>query len=268
MRTVTTTATTGTSRVSPDPRALCVALVTGAGSGVGRAVAHRLAARGHDVALLGRTSSTLETTALGIRALGRRALACVADVADRPAVEAALARVRETLGPVLVLVNAAGIAESSPILPPDDALFDRTMATNVRGPFIVSTGCFPDMKAAGRGRVVNVASTAALEGSRYTAAYVASKHALLGLTRAMALDVERWGVTVNALCPGFLDTPMTARTIDRIVESTGRTHARALADVLASAGQDRLLPPETVADAALRLIAEEPGTTNGKAIRL
>lgn len=251
-----------------DAAALGVALVTGAGGGVGRAVAHRLAARGHDVALLGRTLSTLETTAVAVGALGRRVLACAADVADRAGVEAALARVRATLGPVRVLVNAAGIAESSPLLPPDDALFDRTFATNVRGPWIVSTACLPDMKAAKHGRIVNVASTAALEGSRYTAAYVASKHALLGLTRAMALDVERWGVTVNAVCPGFLDTPMTARTLERIVATTGRTRAQALADVLASAGQERLLPPEAVAEAAVRLVTEASGATNGQAIRL
>lgn len=253
-----------------DPRALAVALVTGAGSGVGRAAALALASRGNPVALLGRTLAPLEAVAAEVRALGRRALACTADVADRPGVEDALARVRATLGPVLVLVNAAGIAEASPLLPPDDTLFDRTMATNVRGPWIVSTACLPDMKAAKHGRIVNVASTAALEGSRYTAAYVASKHALLGLTRAMALDVERWGVTVNAVCPGFLDTPMTARTIDRIVATTGRTREQALADVLASAGQERLIPPEVVATTLIGLIGEEPGTTTttGQAFRI
>lgn len=244
--------------------------MTGAGSGVGRAAALALATLGHPVALLGRTLAPLEAVATEVRALGRRALACTTDVADRPGVEAALARVRATLGPILVLVNAAGIAEASPLLPPDDGLFDRTMATNVRGPWIVSTACLPDMKEAKHGRIVNVASTAALEGARYTAAYVTSKHALLGLTRAMALDVERWGVTVNAVCPGFLDTPMTARTIDRIVATTGRTREQALADVLASAGQERLTPPEVVATAMLGVIGEEPGaaTTTGQAFRI
>src|SRR5437667_3200594 len=178
-----------------------VALVTGGGGGVGKATAERLAAAGHDVAILGRSASRLEIAASGLARGGMRVVAVTADVADRAAVDAALARVRANLGPVVVLVNAAGTAESAPLLPPDDALFDRAMAANVRGAWVVSTACLPDMLAARFGRIVNVASTAGLKGYRYTAAYVASKHALVGLTRAMALDLAGKGVTVNAVCP-------------------------------------------------------------------
>jgi NAD(P)-dependent dehydrogenase (short-subunit alcohol dehydrogenase family) len=163
-------------------------------------------------------------------------------------------------------VNAAGIAESSPLVPPDDALFDRAMRVNVRGAWVVSTECLPGMLAARFGRIVHVASTAALRGYRYTAAYTASKHALLGLVRAMALDLAGKGVTVNAVCPGFLDTPMTARTVDRIVAATGRTREQALADVLESGEQDHLIPPDEVAAAIVALCRDEAGDVTGSAV--
>jgi NAD(P)-dependent dehydrogenase (short-subunit alcohol dehydrogenase family) len=140
------------------------------------------------------------------------------------------------------------------------------MAVNVRGAWIASTAVLRGMVAQRWGRIVNVASTAALQGFRYTAAYVASKHALLGLTRAMALDVAGKGVTVNAVCPGFLDTPMTDRTVSRIVERTGRTRAQALADLLATGGQAALIPPGDVADAIVRLLGDEAAETTGAAV--
>jgi NAD(P)-dependent dehydrogenase (short-subunit alcohol dehydrogenase family) len=190
----------------------------------------------------------------------------VADVSDRAAVAAAVARVKKDLGPVGILVHAAGVAESAGLVPPDDGLFDRTMAVNARGAWVAATACLPDMLSARRGRIVFVASTAALQGFRYVAAYVASKHAVLGLARAMAADLSGKGVTVNAVCPGFLDTPMTARSIDRIVAATGRTRQAALADLLASGGQERLLAPEEVADAIVRLVSDDAADVTGNAI--
>lgn len=243
-----------------------VAWITGGGGGLGRSTALALARAGCDIALLDRATGAVDETAQLVRALGRRATSGLADVADRPSVEAALVAVRATLGPVAVLVNTAGIAEASPLLPPDDALFDRTMATNVRGPWVVSTACVPGMKAAKFGRIVNVASISALEGSRYTAAYVTSKHALLGLTRAMALDVAKDGITVNSVCPGFLDTPMTERTLGKIIATTGRSREQALADVLATARQTRLISPDEVAAAIVKL-ALDPDTT-GTAVEI
>ncbi|MCC7137403.1 MAG: SDR family oxidoreductase [Planctomycetes bacterium] len=242
------------------PRAAGTAVVTGAGSGVGRATARRLAARGHDVVLIGRGRTALDAVAAEVAPTGARTAVVAADVADRAAVEAGLRGARATLGPVRVVVHAAGIAESSPLLPPDDALFDRTVATNLRGAWVVTTACLPDMVAARRGTVVHVASTAGLRGFRYVAAYVASKHGVVGLARAMAEDLRSKGVAVHAVCPGFLDTPMTARTIDKVVAATGRSRAEALADVLASGGQARLLSPEEVVDAIVRLI-DDPSST-------
>jgi NAD(P)-dependent dehydrogenase (short-subunit alcohol dehydrogenase family) len=242
------------------------ALVTGGGGGVGRATAAALVRAGHDVVLLGRARASLDQVASALRAGDRRVIALPADVTDRRAVEAAVAEARTAVGPIGIVVNAAGMAESSPLLPPDDDMFDRTMATNVRGAWVVSTACLPDMLKARHGRIVNVASTAALRGFRYVAAYVASKHALLGLTRAMALDLEGKGVTVNAVCPGFLDTPMTQRTIQRIVATTGRPPEQALADVLASGGQSRLIAPEDVAAAILRLLRPEADDVTGAAV--
>ena len=256
----------GPESPSKGPLAGRVALVTGGGGGVGRAAALALARAGADVVVLGRSAAPLAETARLVRELEHRAAVAKADVADRRQVGEAVAVAERETGPVTILVNAAGIAEAAPLLPPDDALFDRTMATNVRGPWVVSTACLPAMRLAKYGRIVNVASTAALEGARYTEAYVASKHALLGLTRAMALDVAKDGVTVNAVCPGFLDTAMTGRTLARIVAATGRTREQAVADVLATARQARLIAPDEVADAIVRVVLD--AATNGAAIEL
>lgn len=257
----------GASKPAANRIAGRVVLVTGGGGGVGRASALAFAKAGCDVAVLGRTAASLAETARLVRAFHVRATHVTADVASRPEVTAALAAVVRELGPVGVLVNAAGIAESSPTVPPDDELFDRTMAINVRGPWVVTTACLPEMRRARFGRIVHVASTAALEGSRYTAAYVASKHALLGLTRAMALDFARDAVTVNAICPGFLDTPMTARTVEKIVRATGRTPEETLADVLTSARQSRLITAHEVAAEIVRLASDPTRTGTAAEIR-
>jgi NAD(P)-dependent dehydrogenase (short-subunit alcohol dehydrogenase family) len=208
-------------------------------------VARRFREAGFAVALLDRGT---HEGASDLQALHVRA-----DVGDRGAVERAVAEVTGRLGAPTALVNAAGIAESRPLLPPDDLLFDRTFAVNVKGAWIASTAVLPAMLAARQGAIVNVASTAALKGSRYVAAYVASKHALLGLTRAMAEDLRGKGVTVNAVCPGFLDTPMTERTVANIARTTGRSPDAARAELAALNDSGRLLAPDEVADAILAL---------------
>jgi NAD(P)-dependent dehydrogenase (short-subunit alcohol dehydrogenase family) len=240
--------------------------VTGGGGGVGRAVAQRLLDAGFDVALLGRTESTLGDAAEALAWGDRRVETAAADVADRPSFEGALARVAKALGPVHALVNAAGVAESSPLLPPDDAVLERALAVNVRGAWVATTACLPAMLEATWGRVVNVASSAGLRGYRYVAAYVASKHALVGLTRAMAMDLAGKGVTVNAVCPGFLDTPMTERALQKVVAATGRTREQALADVLASGHQEALIAPDEVAAAIASLCRDEASDVTGSAV--
>lgn len=234
-----------------------VVLITGGSGGLGLAVARRFHEAGHAVALLDRGSRRsaegAPPPAPGADALGADVVHVNADVSDRAAVERAVAEVAQRLGAPSVLVNAAGLAESRPLLPPDDALFDRTFAVNVKGAWIASTAVLPAMLAAKQGAIVNVASTAGLKGSKYVAAYVASKHALLGLTRAMAEDLRGKGVTVNAVCPGFLDTPMTERTVANIVRATGRTPEAARAEIAALNDSGRLIAPDEVADAILAL---------------
>jgi NAD(P)-dependent dehydrogenase (short-subunit alcohol dehydrogenase family) len=220
---------------------------------VGRA----LFAAGHRVVLLDLSE---EAATAAAKSLGEGAVGARLDVTARASVEAALAAV----GPPTVLVNGAGIAESRPLVPPDDALWGRTMAVNATGPWLVSTACLPAMLAAGRGRIVNVASTAGLRAYRYTAAYTASKHALVGLTRAMAIDLQGKGVTVNAVCPGFMDTPMTDRTVATIVRKTGRGEAEARATVAAMNPSGRLVRPAEVADAIVALVRD--GTRNGETV--
>jgi NAD(P)-dependent dehydrogenase (short-subunit alcohol dehydrogenase family) len=244
-----------------------VALVAGAGGGIGRAATLALARAGHPLALLGRTRAALERTAEAARAQGVPVAVVPADAADRTRVEAAVAEAsRELGGPPLVLVNSAGVAESSPLLPPDDRLFDATIASNVRAAWVLSTAVLPAMLAARFGRIVHVASDAARRGFRYTAAYVASKHAVLGLVRAMAVDLGDRGVTVHAVCPGFVDTPMTERSVARIREATGRGQDEALAALLATSGQERLTTADEVASVVLSLCGDTPPHPSGSAV--
>ena len=265
---MTTNPAAGSGASSPAGTAsqACVALVPGGGGGVGRATAVALARMGCDVALVGRTLPPLVAAAGEVERAGRKATAIRADVSDRDAVDAAVAAVRGKLGPVTVLVGAAGIAEAAPLLPPDDALFDRAMAVNVRGAWVVTTAVLPDMLAAKKGRIVHVASTAGLVGYRDTAAYVASQHAVVGLVRAWALDLAGKGITVNAVCPGFIDTPMTQRSLDKIVAATGRTREEALADLLKTAGQDALIPPDEVASAIVAFCRPEAADVTGSTV--
>ncbi len=237
-----------------------VALVTGGGGGLGRAVGAALVADGWDVALVGRTESSLLEARDALQALAGRVETFVADVSRRPEVEAALAAARERLAAPTAVVNAAGAAASAALLPPDDALWTRMFAVNATGAWHVSTAVLPGMIEAGGGAIVNVASTAGLRGYRYAAAYVASKHALVGLTRAMSEEMTGKGIRVNAVCPGFLDTPMTDASVAAIVRKTGRSAAEARASLAALNASGRLIPPAEVAALVLALVADPART--------
>ena len=252
-----------TGSAAPLPLAGRVALVTGASKGLGAAIARHLRARGARLALIGRDADALSAVARDTDGL-----ALQADVTDADAVLRALARVREELGPIAILVQNAGVAASAPLASTDDALWERTMAVNVTAPFRIARAVVPDMARAGYGRVVHVASNAGLTGYAYTAAYCASKHALVGLTRALAAEVAKSGVTVNAVCPGFLDTEMTDRTIETIVAKTGRSAGDARRALEALSPQKRLVDVKEVAHVVAMLCEDEARGVNGQSIAI
>ncbi len=240
-----------------------VAVVLGGGGGVGGAVARALHARGVTPVLVGRTEDRL---AVAARTVEGGLPFHVADITSRRDMRDVIRTVTDTSGPPLLLINAAGTARSSPLLPPDDDLWHMTLAVNVTGPWHAATECLPHMKEADWGFICNVASTAGLEGYRYTAAYVASKHALVGLTRAMAADLERTNIRVTAICPGFLDTAMTDRTVAHMMQKTGMTEVEARTSLSEMNASKRLIHPEEVAAAVLQLL--EPGGRNGAVVRI
>ena len=243
-----------------------VALVTGGSRGIGRAIALALGRDGLAVAVCARTHDDAEKTAAEIRAAGGRASAVTLDVADAAALEAGVGQAVAALGPIDVLVNNAGVAESAPFAKTTPEMWERHFRINVDGPYRLTRAVLDGMLARGWGRVINIASMAGLVGSPYITAYTASKHALVGLTRALATEVSGKGVTVNAVCPGFTATDMVWRSARNIVAKTGRAFDDAVASLAGMNPGGRLVEPEEVAAAALRLLGDD--TTNGETIVL
>ena len=234
------------------------ALVTGGGRGIGRAIAATLAAAGADVTVLGRDAARLER----VVEAGEAARALVADVTDADAMDRALGEA----GALDILVANAGAARSASFARSDEVLFRTMLDVNLMGTVYAARAALPAMVAAGRGRIVAVASTAGLKGYPYVSAYCAAKHAVVGLVRALALETARMGITVNAVCPGFADTDIVAESLERIVARTDRTRDEALADLTRHNPQGRLVDPREVADAVLWLCGPGASAVTGQAV--
>ncbi len=227
------------------------ALVTGANRGIGAAIARHFAAAGANVSMLVRTPANAEPLRREIESLGVRAVIVAADVTDAPALGRAIGEAVAALGPVDVLVNNAGTAETVPFHRSDDALFARMIAVHLMAPVHATQAVLPSMVERGRGRIVNIASVAGLAGGPYITAYTAAKHAMVGLTRALAIEYRSKGVLVNAVCPGYTDTEMVRGAVTKIVAKTGIATDAAVATILKDSGQRRLATTDEVAEATL-----------------
>ncbi|MES5488255.1 SDR family NAD(P)-dependent oxidoreductase [Bradyrhizobium sp. INPA03-11B] len=242
------------------------ALVTGAGSGIGAATAIALAEAGVRVSIAGRRIDALKGT---VSSLGKHSGAVVSiDVTDEAAVTKGVAQIEAAAGPIDILVNNAGKAGSAPFDKTSAALWADMLASNLSSVFLVTQAVLPGMAQRGRGRVINVASTAGLTGYAYVSAYVAAKHGVIGLTRSLALEYARRGVTVNAVCPGYTDTPLVADAAANIVAKTGRSEQEARAALAKVNPMQRLVTPEEVADAILWLASEGASSINGQAVAI
>lgn len=237
------------------------ALVTGGGRGIGAAIAHKLASEGARLVVCGRSEGPLRAVAESVSGTSM-----VVDLCDRDATDTFVENLRASQPPIDILVNNAGIAESAPLHRVDDAMWDRMLELNATASFRLIRALAPNMIESGFGRIVNIASNAGVSGYGYTAAYCASKHAVVGFTRALAIDLAKTGVTINAVCPGWVDTDMVAEAVQRIAGKTGRSDEEARSSLAKMTPQGRIIKPEEVAHLVASLCASEAQAIHGQAL--
>jgi len=238
-------------------------VVTGGGTGIGAAAAAQLSGAGARLSLLGRRMEPLQATAEQVRGV---AVQC--DVADTGAITTAFDTARAAHGPIDILVVNAGIGDSAPFARTSRDAWDRILAVNLTAAFDCAQAALPDLLASANGRIVFVASVAGLRGVPYAAHYAASKHGLLGLMRSMAVEFAKTSMTVNAVCPGFVDTPMTDQSVARVAEKTGRSEDASRSAIAQMNASGRLVHPDAVATAILTLCLPQSRDINGAAITI
>jgi NAD(P)-dependent dehydrogenase (short-subunit alcohol dehydrogenase family) len=245
-----------------------IALVTGGGRGIGEACAVALAEAGVDVAVCSRSSGEINVVAEKISAMGRRALAVVCDVTDAAQVRRMADQVDSQFGVVEILVNNAGLGRSHRFVDHPDELWDRMLAVNLTSVYHVTRAFVPKMIEMRRGRVINIASVMSKTGGKYVAAYTAAKHGVLGLTRALAVELVGYNITVNAVCPGYVNTPMTDDNVAKIVAKTGMSDSEARKALERLSPQNRLIEPGEVAAMVVTLAGDLAQGVNGQAINI
>lgn len=242
------------------------ALVTGGGTGIGAAIAARLARAGAAVTIVGRRAATLEAAVAQLAATGATAGFVTLDVADEAAVQQGFAMAQAARGDLSILVNNAGLARSAPASRTSLALWQEAFAVNATGTFLCTREFLARLPKEAVGRIVNVASTAGLKGYPYVSAYCAAKHAVVGYTRALALELARRPVTVNAVCPGFTETAILEESIANIVKTTGRSESEARAELAKTNPQGRFVQPAEVAEAVHWLCLPEAASVTGTVV--
>ncbi len=235
------------------------AVVTGGGKGIGLAIAQGLSVAGASVTVMGRDFGRLSEAASGF---GGHAIAVDVTLAD------SVRKAFEGLEPVDFLINNAGAADTASFEKTDEALWHRMLEVNLSGAYRCTHAVISGMRTRPYGRIVNIASSASLKGYPYVSAYCAAKHGLLGLTRALALELAKTSITVNAVCPGYTETDLLTDSVQRIVEATGRSEAEARAMLLKGDKQERFVLPSEVASSVLWLCSPEAQGTNGEAISI
>ncbi len=245
-----------------------IAWVTGAGKGIGEVIALALGKSGIKVAVSARTAADVDRVAASIREKGGEAISVVCDVTQSDSIRDAASHVQRSLGAITILVNNAGAAESHKFLGHDDALWQRMMDVNLNSVYHVTKFVAPMMVEAHWGRIINIASIASKVGGKYIAAYTAAKHGVLGLTRALAIELVSANITVNAVCPGYVDTPLTDKSVGNITRLTKLSEAEARATLEKLSPQNRLITSEEVAHVVMMLVDDNARGITGQAINV